>query len=260
MMESMDAGVGLVLQALDDAKLADNTVVIFTSDNGGVSSGDGYATSSLPFRGGKGRQWEGGIREPFYIYWPGVTNGADNTGANNPTPVSHIDFFPTLMEMAGVKPTVYAGVDGVSLVPALRGKSLPERNLFWHYPHYGNQGGEPSAIMRSGDWKLIHYFEDGHNELYNIGLDVGEQNDMAAAEPNRTASMLAELKRWQQSVGAIDPTPNPSFDAAKREMELKQQREVAMANREREHASYLLPDFVPRGGWWQEKAMKAGEQ
>jgi arylsulfatase A-like enzyme len=255
MMESMDQAVGTVLEALQESGQADNTVVIFTSDNGGVSSGDGYATSSLPFRGGKGRQWEGGIREPFYICWPGVTHGTDN-----PTPVMHIDFFPTLLDMAGAPAASYADVDGQSLVPVLRGEKVAERNLFWHYPHYGNQGGEPSAIMRSGDWKLIHYFEDGRNELYNIADDIGEQTDLAMREPDRIRSMFAELQRWQNSVGALHPTANPAYDADQRAAELKRLREMVIPNREREHASYLSLDFVPRGGWWQENAMKALSQ
>ncbi len=252
MMESMDSGVGLVLQALQESGQADNTVVIFTSDNGGVSSGDGYATSSLPFRGGKGRQWEGGIREPFYVYWPGVTSGSDNA-----TPVMHIDLYPTLLDIAGLPATSFAKVDGLSLVPALRGAKLAERNLYWHYPHYGNQGGEPSAMLRSGDWKLIHYFEDSRNELYNIADDIGEQSNLASQEPNRVRSMLAELKQWQASVGAVDPTVNPDFDSERYARDMQRLQDTVMPNREREHASYLKADFVPRGGWWQDNAIKA---
>lgn len=249
MMESMDTAVGIVLDSLRDSGQADNTVVIFTSDNGGVSSGDGYATSCLPLRGGKGRQWEGGIRAPLYIYWPGVTRGSVST-----TQVQHIDLFPTIAEIAGAPQEAYASVDGRSLVDVLRGKKLEPRSLYWHYPHYGNQGGEPSAIVIRDQWKLIHYFEDGRNELYNIEADIGEQDDLAASQSERVIAMHAELRGWLDSVQATETSKNPTYDAAKNEQALKQIREVAMPNREREHAAFLKADFTPRGGWWQDNA------
>ena len=166
MIESMDDAVGRVLDALKRNGLDDNTIVFFTSDNGGVSSGDAKSTPNLPLRGGKGRQWEGGIREPFYIKAPGVTRA----GSTCDMPVSGIDFYPTILELAGLPMPAEQHVDGVSLVPLLRGgthrRSGPR--LYWHYPHYGNQGGEPSSIIRRDDWKLIHYWEDGRDELYNL--------------------------------------------------------------------------------------------
>ena len=153
MVEAMDDAVGMVLDTLDRLGLEDNTIIVFTSDNGGVSAGDGKATSNLPFRGGKGRQWEGGIREPFYIKWP----DGPLPGAVSDTPVIGTDFFPTLLELAGIDSIPEQHLDGVSLVPLLKGEAIDERPLFWHYPHYGNQGGEPSSIIREGDWKLIYY-------------------------------------------------------------------------------------------------------
>ncbi|GIX00081.1 MAG: sulfatase [Pirellulaceae bacterium] len=246
MMEALDKAVGTVLDAIDDSGQADNTIIVFTSDNGGVTSGDGYATSALPMRGGKGRQWEGGIRQPFYIYVPGLTHGQENA-----TLAIGTDFFPTLIELAGGTPP--EGLDGISLVPALRGEQLVDRALFWHYPHYGNQGGEPSAIMRHGSWKLIHYYEDGRNELYNVEDDIGEQHDVAAVHPQRVQSMWRELHSWLEQVGAVFPTPNPRFDQEKYEQALAQARTVRMANREREHFQFLQPDFVPRGGWWERR-------
>ena len=228
MMESMDTAVGIVLDSLRASGQADNTVVIFTSDNGGVSSGDGYATSCLPLRGGKGRQWEGGIRAPLYIYWPGVTQSSTNS-----TQVQHIDLFPTIAEIAGASNETYANVDGRSLVNILRGGKLEPRNLYWHYPHYGNQGGEPSAIVIRDQWKLIHYFEDDRNELYNIDADIGEQQDLAATHPERVAAMYKELKDWQTSVQATETSTNPMFDSVKNEVALKQIREQSMPNRER---------------------------
>jgi arylsulfatase A-like enzyme len=244
MMESMDSAVGLVLDALKDSGQADNTLVIFTSDNGGVSSGDGYATSCLPLRGGKGRQWEGGIRAPLYIYWPGVTNATNVVDA---TQVQHIDLFPTIAEITGAASETYSKVDGRSLVNVLRGGKLEPRSLYWHYPHYGNQGGE---------WKLIHYFEDGRNELYNIDSDIGEQHDLAAAEPNRASSMHRELDGWLASVQAEKASSNAQYNSQKDDESQQRLREVTLPNREREHAAMLRPDFTPRGGWWQEKARR----
>ena len=178
MIEQLDQAIGTVLAKLDEHDLDDNTIICFTSDNGGVSSGDAYATSNLPLRGGKGRQWEGGIREPFYIKAPGITK----RDLKSQTPVSGIDWYPTLLELCGVKISKKQKVDGVSLVPLLKGKTITERPLYWHYPHYGNQGGEPSSIIMEGDWKLIYYHEDDRYELYNLRNDIGEQNDLIAKD------------------------------------------------------------------------------
>jgi arylsulfatase A-like enzyme len=243
--------VGLVLDCLDRLDLTDRTVVVFTSDNGGVSSGDGFSTSNLPFRGGKGRQWEGGVREPFYVAWPGVTQGTTTQ-----TPAIGMDFYPTFLEIAGLPLRPEQHLDGVSLVPVLKGASLPERPLFWHYPHYGNQGGEPSAMIREGNWKLIEYFEDGRHELYDLGRDGSEQHDLAAAEPARVSRLLAQLKAWQQQVGARFPTANPNYDPAAAERSAKKLREKGVPNREAQHARFLERDFTPQGGWWQDRARK----
>ena len=247
MMESLDTAIGLVMEAIEESGQAENTVVIFTSDNGGVSSGDGYATAALPLRGGKGRQWEGGIRQPFYIFVPGKTDGSTTDVLASGT-----DFFPTILELAGDAAT-HDGLEGRSLVPAIMGQSLPPRSLFWHYPHYGNQGGEPSAIVRNGDWKLIHYFEDGRNELYQLDVDVGEQNDVAGQQPKRVERMLADLMAYLKQVGARYPARNPNFDAQAHEKSLEQARTVRMRNREAEHEALLNVNFKPPGGWWQDK-------
>lgn len=251
MMEAMDEGVGHALKALDDNGLADNTVVIFTSDNGGVSSGDGFATSALPLRGGKGRQWEGGVRQPYYIQWPGVTDGA-----RVDVPVTGTDFYPTILDIAGLPLLPKQHMDGVSLVPVLKGGTLPDRSLFWHYPHYGNQGGEPSAIHLRDEWKLIHYFEDGRNELYHVGRDIGEQRNLYSEYPEKVESMLKELEAWQKSVGARMPSTNPKWDADAYEKSMKQLEEKGIPNRDKQHAGFLKPDYVPRGGWWDQKGGK----
>ncbi|MEM1441057.1 MAG: sulfatase [Verrucomicrobiota bacterium] len=245
MMAALDDAVGIVMDAIEESGEADNTVIIFTSDNGGVSSGDGYATSALPMRGGKGRQWEGGIRQPYYIYWPGVTEGGTTE-----TLATGMDFYPTMLEIAGLDPLPDQHLDGMSLVPALRGAEIRERPLFWHYPHYGNQGGEPSAMMMDGDWKLVHYFEDGRNELYHLGNDLEEQFDIATQHPLRVKKMVDGIKSWQSEVGAAFPSENPKFDGEAREAQLAKLEAEGNPKREAQHAEFMKPDYVPGKGWW----------
>ncbi|MBL9212109.1 MAG: sulfatase [Opitutaceae bacterium] len=211
MVEAMDLAVGKVMAKLDELGLRENTIVIFTSDNGGLSTSEGWPTSNLPLRGGKGWMYEGGIREPLIVRWPGVAKPGSVIG----TPVSSPDYFPTLLEVAGAKPAPGQRLDGTSLVPILRGQPAPERALFWHYPHYGNQGGAPSAAVRRGPWKLIQWFEDDRVELFNLANDLAETTDLAPREPARVAALKAELAAWQRDVGAKFPTPNPSYDPAK---------------------------------------------
>jgi arylsulfatase A-like enzyme len=251
MMAALDDAVGIVLDAIEASGEADNTVVIFTSDNGGVTSGDGYATAALTMRGGKGRQWEGGIRQPYYISWPGVT-----AGETTQTLATGMDFYPTILEIAGIDAMPEQHLDGISLVPVLKGEEIPGRPLFWHYPHYGNQGGEPSAIMMEGDWKLIHYFEDNRSELYHLGNDAGETLNIAAQHSLRVREMETSVKAWQETVGAALPSENPNFDAENREALLAKLEAEGNPKREAEHANYLKADFAPKGGWWDKPKMK----
>jgi arylsulfatase A-like enzyme len=246
MIEAMDRAVGVVLAKLDELGIAENTIVCFTSDNGGVSSGDAFATSNLPLRGGKGRQWEGGIREPFYIRAPGVTKA----GATSAIPVHGIDWYPTLLELLGVAVPGTQMIDGVSLVPILKGDSIPARPLFWHYPHYGNQGGEPSSIITETDWKLIHYHEDGRDELYHLAVDPAEQRDLAVAQPDRAKQMRAKLDAWLKLTGAKYPTPNQAFDAAKSAALLDALRTSGQAALVRTHAAVLQVGYTPNKDWW----------
>ncbi|XZE18616.1 sulfatase [Pirellulaceae bacterium SH449] len=211
MVEAMDLAVGKVLAKLDELGLRDNTLVIFTSDNGGLSTSEGWPTSNLPLRGGKGWMYEGGIREPLLVRWPQIVQD----GSVMSTPVSSPDFFPTLLEASGTKPQPNQTIDGLSLIPVFKGNTLPERALFWHYPHYGNQGGAPSAAIRRGDWKLIEWQEDGRTELFNLANDLGEQNDLAASEPQRATQLHEELQAWQKLVGAKFPIANPNYDSTK---------------------------------------------
>ena len=211
MVEAMDAAVGKVLKKLDDLGLRDNTIVIFTSDNGGLSTSEGSPTSNLPLRGGKGWLYEGGIREPLLMRWPGTIK----PGAQIDTPVSSPDFFPTLLDIAGAKLPADDPGDGLSLVPLFKGGALPEHPLYWHYPHYGNQGGAPGAAIRSGNWKLIEWGE-GETELFDLAADPSEKTNLAAAQPQRVKTMLEQLHAWQKQTNARFPTPNPNYDAAKR--------------------------------------------
>jgi arylsulfatase A-like enzyme len=246
MIQQLDQSIGIVLAKLDEIGLDDNTIVCFTSDNGGVSSGDAYATSNLPLRGGKGRQWEGGIREPFYIKAPGVSK----QGAKNATPVNGIDWYPTLLELCGIEIPKKQKVDGVSLVPVLSGNKIQDRPLYWHYPHYGNQGGEPSSIIMEGDWKLIHYHEDGRDELYHLRNDIGEQNDLMAKEKIRAQQMRKKLDTWLKQTNAKFPQPDPKFDSAKREARWKNIETSGKERLEKQHATFLDPSYNPNKDWW----------
>lgn len=251
MIESMDDAVGIVLDKLEELGLMDNTIVCFTSDNGGVSSGDAFSTSNLPFRGGKGRQWEGGIREPYYIYAPGITKAGTVTDVS----VSGIDFYPTLLELAGIPVPAEQAVDGVSLVPVLKGKSIKNRPLFWHYPHYANQGGEPSSIIMEDEWKLIYYHEDGRYEMYNVKEDIGEKHNLLETETMkkknlRAKAMQATLQQWLKETGAKFPTKDPQFDPAKRDARWEHLRTSGKDKLEKQHANFLKEDFKPNKDWW----------
>ena len=246
MMESLDNAVGIVLKRLRDLGLNKNTVVIFTSDNGGVSSGDAFATACLPFRGGKGRQWEGGIRQPYYIHVPNLTE----PGSTNSTPVTGTDFYPTILELAGLSQKPRQHVDGVSLMPLLKGDRIADRDLFWHYPHYGNQGGEPSSIVRSGNFKLIHYHEDGRDELYDLTKDIGEGADLARSNQQKVKALRAKLDKWLKETGARIPVSDDRFNADLKHRQIQNASEGQLQGLEKRAANYLKGTFVPNKDWW----------
>ncbi len=198
MVESMDRAVGKVLDKLDALDLADNTVVMFMSDNGGLSTSEGSPTSNLPLRGGKGWLYEGGIREPYMIRWPGETGGEICS-----VPVVSTDFYPTILDIAGVESEEGRGQDGVSLTKLLKGgKSLDREAIYWHYPHYSNQGGFPGGAIRMGNWKLIERYEDGRVHLFNLEDDLGERTDVAADHAKLVGEMRAKLHLWYKDVDA----------------------------------------------------------
>ena len=211
MVEAMDAAVGVVLDAIDDAGIAEETVVVFFSDNGGLSTSEGHPTSNLPFRAGKGWLYEGGIREPCIVRAPGVTAA----GTSCDVPVTSHDVVPTMLELCGLEAGKERPLDGRSIVPLLRdpGATTGRRALHWHYPHYGNQGGAPSGAIRDGDWKLIEWFEDGTIELFDLASDPGERIDLAEQRPEVAEGLQKALQDWRKGVGAVMPTPNPDFKA-----------------------------------------------
>jgi arylsulfatase A-like enzyme len=209
MIESLDDSVGRIVQKLDELKLTENTVVIFTSDNGGLAmnqGGKGIPTSNTPLRDGKGFLHEGGIRVPLIVKWPGVIR--ENSVCQKP--VSSIDFFPTFMELAGLHTTNV--VDGLSLVPLLNGNgSISERELYWHYPHYSDQGGKPGGAIRDGDFKLIEDYETGRLELYNLKEDVGEKRNIANQDAAKANELERKLDLWRRNVKAQMMMPNPDY-------------------------------------------------
>lgn len=208
MVEGMDLAVGRVLSKLTELGLDENTVVIFMSDNGGVSTDGAHPTSNLPLRAGKGWIYEGGIREPLIIKAPGVTQA----GSTCTTPVTSTDFYPTLLELVGAPLQPQQHLDGISIVPLLKGNDTEERAIYWHYPHYsGGLGGRPSSAIRQGDWKLIEFFEDKHVELYNLRNDIGETSDLAESQSAKTKELLEKLHAWHKEVGAKLPTPNLKY-------------------------------------------------
>jgi arylsulfatase A len=215
MVESMDESVGRVMAALEAEGVASNTIVVFTSDNGGVSSLEWKkrpVTSNLPLRSGKGHLYEGGIRVPAIIRWPGVTK----PGSTSSEPILSVDYAPTLAAAAGAK---LGAVDGRDLRPALTGRSLGRREIFWHYPHYSPQLGRPAAAIRRGDDKLILFFEDQRVELYDLRADLGEQHDLAQAQPAKAAALRKRLEAWLVETKAQIPKTNPAYDP-KRELEV----------------------------------------
>lgn len=211
MVDAMDLAVGKVLAKLDELGLAENTLIVFTSDNGGLSTSEGSPTSNLPLRAGKGWMYEGGIRVPWIVRWPANIQPGTVVRA----PITSPDLFPTLLAAVGASMPPERPRDGIDLLPLIEGGAAPERAIFWHYPHYGNQGGAPAAAVRRGDWKLIRWFEGDGIELFNLSSDLSEARNLAEQEPKRVQALRAELDAWLGSVDAKLPTPNPAYDPAK---------------------------------------------
>jgi arylsulfatase A-like enzyme len=209
MIESTDKSVGRILDKLDELGIADHTAVVFVSDNGGLSTlmrrSFSHATSNLPLRAGKGWLYEGGIRAPLLIKWPGVTR----QGSLVDQPTMSTDLYPTLLEMAGLPLRPADHRDGVGLAGLLAGtETLDREALYWHFPHYHGSGNRPGAAIRVGDMKLVQWFEDGSVELYDLDQDLGESNDLARAQPGVAAELQSRLELWLTQVGANMPVRN----------------------------------------------------
>ena len=226
MIESTDESIGRILDTLEELGIADDTAIVFVSDNGGLSTlfsqYTSAPTSTMPLRAGKGWLYEGGIRAPLIIKWPGVTDrlgsstersGDGAGGSTSDVPTTSMDLYPTLLEMVGLPARPEQHVDGLSLAPLLRGADKLQRDaLFWHFPHYHGSGNRPSGAVRLGDLKLVEWFEDGRTELYDLSVDPYEQNDLAASNPKETTRLSGMLDRWRVEVGANMPTANPDWD------------------------------------------------
>ncbi|MCZ6598462.1 MAG: sulfatase, partial [Planctomycetota bacterium] len=207
MVQSLDESVGRILGKLDELGLAENTVVIFTSDNGGVEG----ITDNAPLRAAKGQLYEGGIRAPLIVRWPARVE----PGTVSHEPVTGADLYPTVLEVAGVEREAPAdGCDGVSIVPLLDDPeaSLRREALYWHYPHYHTPQRPPSGAVRAGRYKLLEFYEDGRLELYDLASDVGETTNLAEEKPELAKELRSKLHAWLDSVGAQRTQPNPDHD------------------------------------------------
>ncbi len=211
---AMDESVGLLLKKLDELKLADNTIVVFISDNGGLHVPEGDVkttppTHNTPFRAGKGYLYEGGLRVPLIVRWPGKIKPSTQSIA-----LTNMDLMPTLLECADIPSNIQ--FDGVSQAPQLLGKSqeLKYPEIYWHFPHYNNQGGRPGGALRSGNWKYIEYYDDGARELYDLAADPSEAKNLAAREPKLLAKFHVDLTQWKKKLSVQENTPNPDYDQA----------------------------------------------
>jgi arylsulfatase A-like enzyme len=218
MVESVDESVGRVMATLLELGIQDRTTVIVTSDNGGFWK----ATNHTPLRGHKGTYWEGGIRVPLIIKWPGVSE----SGKVESTPVISTDLYPSILAMSGQDLIPHQHVDGLSLQPLLSGSGeLPERSLYWHFPHYNNHPDTaPAGAIRDGQWKLIETFDPPNIELYDLANDLSESVNLADKIPDRARVLRNQLAQWRHDVGADEMSPNPGFAAEKKTSDRKKTR------------------------------------
>ncbi len=223
MVESMDESLGRIMTKIKELGIENNTIIIFVSDNGGMSAANlnnpkrvismdelekEYPTSNLPLRGSKGWMYEGGIRVPMIVKYPGVTEG----GTICEVPVISNDFYNTIAEMTGSTISVGKKTEGVSIIPLLENKNIKDRALYWHFPHYSNHGMQsPGGAIRYGDYKLLEYFENNTVQLFNLKEDIGEQHDLSSSDPVTTKLLLKMLHQWRESIGAKDMIPNPKY-------------------------------------------------
>lgn len=212
LMETLDDTVGMLMDKLEQLQLAENTIFIFTSDNGGLHVPElnhEKVTHNTPYRAGKGYTYEGGQRVPLIVRWPGKVPW----GVVMDAPVNNIDWIPTLLELVGAP--VPAGLDGISFADGLTGGTFPERKLFWHFPHYTNQGGRPSGAVRDGSWLMVEMYDENRTELYDLSRDIRQHHDIAGQHPDRVASMSAALDGWRRENDVQYNRPNPACSEEK---------------------------------------------
>jgi arylsulfatase A-like enzyme len=225
MVESMDESLGRIITKLNELDLEDNTIIFFYSDNGGMAAANVgnprrvfpddkldkyYSTANLPLRGAKGWLYEGGIRVPLIIKWP----GKGKKGIECSVHVTSVDLFPTIMSMLGLRDKISDDKEGVDISPLVKGRSLDRGPIYWHFPHYSNHGMQsPGGAIRDGDFKLLEYFENGTVQLFNLRSDIGEQNDLSGIEVEKTNELLEKLHHWRTLTGAQMMMPNPDYDS-----------------------------------------------
>jgi arylsulfatase A-like enzyme len=246
LIQHMDDAVGQVLKTLQEMGVDDETIVIFTSDHGGVAAGDDYATSNQPLQGGKGTQYEGGLKVPYFINVPWL----DLQGVENDTPVTGTDFYPTILDLVGADLRPQEHVDGVSLKPLLEGGEIEDRMLFWHYPHYGNQGGRPSSIVRDGRWKLIRYHADSTEVLYDLQSDIEEKQNVLEENKAVAKRLASALTDYLERTGAAFPVADPLYDPQAEARHLENVENELMPRLEKQRIEYLSPDYSPGNNWW----------
>ncbi|MAT47077.1 MAG: hypothetical protein CMO35_06555, partial [Verrucomicrobiaceae bacterium] len=226
MLEATDESLGRIRAKLEELGLAENTIVIFTADNGGMSASNQYrginhprkrldsrfASSNLPLRGAKGWNYEGGIRVPLIVHWPGEVKANTMSHAM----VTGTDFYPTLLEMIGLPTLPKQHLDGMSFLPALKGRDHDRGAIYWHFPHYSNHGYQsPGGAIRLGNYKLLEYYENGSVQLFDLKEDLGEQNDLSKAKPEITGKLLKMLQDWRRAMDAKMPQPKGATSSIK---------------------------------------------
>jgi arylsulfatase A-like enzyme len=206
MISDADTAIGLFLDSLEELGLAENTVIFFTSDNGGSME----YTINDPLRGGKGRPHEGGVRVPMIVRWPGNIPA----GSTNDTAVIGTDLYPTFLSLAGVAKPDSLILDGADISPLLREEAIADRSIFWHCPAYNVFRTAPHSVIRHGNHKLIHWYENGESELFDLTEARPERNDLAAENPEAHNQLITKLNSWQKEIKAKEPAPNPNYKAA----------------------------------------------
>ncbi|MCP4313141.1 MAG: sulfatase [Bacteroidetes bacterium] len=225
MVESMDESLGRILNKLKELEIEDNTIIFFYSDNGGMAAAnvgnprrivpdnkqdEAYSTSNLPLRGAKGWLYEGGIRVPLIVKWP----GKGKQGSECSVPITSVDMFPTILNMVGAAEKIGKDKEGVDISPLIQGGHMEKGPIFWHFPHYSNHGMQsPGGAIRDGDYKFLEYYENGTVQLFNLKNDIGEQIDLSKTEPEKTQELKERLHAWLDSVNAQMMNANPDYDS-----------------------------------------------